>query len=107
MKYQVAEIRFGGEIGTRPAMILNENENSLTVLKMTTRARGNETYSKYRLSGFSGVKGYVVTNNVYTVPKSNVKRYTGRLFDFEGEESVKRMNFYKRKGLTNYIKIGG
>ena len=94
---RICEVNFGGEIGTRPAIILKEMGSYLEVMKITTKAKASD-YSRYRLSGFSGVRGYVVTNAVYTISKSKVKRYTGKLFEYERKGAVQKMNMFERQG---------
>jgi hypothetical protein len=88
---RICEVKFNKEIGTRPAVILKSTDNTLEVLKITTKARSTDNYKKYRLSGLSGVRGCVVVSTVYTIPKSKVIRYTGTLFDCE------------RKGVLNLL----
>lgn len=102
---RICEVNFGGEIGTRPAVIVKGQGNILEVMKITTKSRYGD-YSKYKLSGFSGVRGYVVTNTIYTVPKSKVKRYTGTLFDCERNGALKQMNMFNRQGKLEKIIIG-
>ena len=102
---RICEINFGGEIGVRPAVILKGQGNNLEVMKITTKSKASD-YSKYRLSGFSGVRGYVVTNAVYTVPKSKVKRYTGTLFECERKGAIQKMNMFSRQGKLERINIG-
>lgn len=102
---RICEINFGGKIGTRPAVILRGQGNNLEVMKITTKSKMGD-YSKYRLSGFSGVRGYIVTNAVYTVPKSKVKRYTGTLFECERNGAIKQMNNFNRQGKLEKIIIG-
>ena len=102
---RICEVNFGGDIGTRPAVIIKGQGNTLDVMKITTRSKMGD-YSKYRLSGLSGVRGYVVTNAVYTVPKSRVKRYTGTLFECEKNGAIKQMNNFNRQGKLEKIIIG-
>lgn len=102
---RVCEINFGGEIGTRPAVILRNQNNNLEVMKITTKSKASD-YSKYRLSGFSGVRGYVVTNAIYNVPKSRVKRYTGTLFECERKGAIQKMNMFNKQGKLERINIG-
>lgn len=102
---RVCEINFGGEIGTRPAVILRNQNNNLEVMKITTKAKYNDR-NKYRLSGYSGVRGYVVTNMVYVVPKSKVKRYTNNLFECESKAIYQQMNSYNRQGRLERQIIG-
>ena len=101
---RICEINFGGEIGVRPALILRSQDNNIEVMKITTKSKASD-YSKYRLSGFSGVRGYVVTNAVYTIPKSRVKRYTGTLFDCERKGAIQKMNMFNRQGKLEKIII--
>ena len=101
---RICEINFGGNIGTRPAVILRGQGNNLEVMKITTKSKMGD-YSKYRLSGFSGVRGYVVTNTIYTVPKSKIKRYTGTLFDCESKGAIQKMNMFNRQGKLEKIII--
>ena len=102
---RICEVNFGGDIGTRPAVIVKGQGNILEVMKITTKSKYGD-YSKYKLSGFSGVRGYVVTNTIYTVPKSRVKRYTGSLFDCERNGALKQMNNFNRQGKLEKIIIG-
>ena len=101
---RICEVNFGGDIGTRPAVIVRGQGNKLDVMKITTKSKASD-YSKYRLSGFSGVRGYVVTNTIYTVPKSKVKRYTGTLFDCERKGAIQKMNMFNRQGKLEKIII--
>lgn len=105
MAMRICEVNFGGEIGTRPAVILRNQNNNLEVMKITTKAKLND-YGKYRLSGYSGVRGYVVTNTVYVVPKARVKRYTNKLFDYESKAVFQQMNSYDRQGKLDRKIIG-
>ena len=102
---RVCEVNFGGDIGTRPAVIVRGQGNKLDVMKITTKSKASD-YSRYRLSGFSGVRGYIVTNAVYTVPKSKVKRYTGTLFECERNGAIKQMNNFNKQGKLEKIIIG-
>ena len=102
---RICEINFGGEIGVRPAVILRNQGNNIEVMKITTKSKASD-YSKYRLSGFSGVRGYVVTNVVYNVSKSRVKRYTGTLFECERKGAIQKMNMFSRQGKLERINIG-
>ena len=102
---RICEVNFGGEIGVRPAVILKSQGNNLEVMKITTKSKASD-YSKYRLSGFSGVRGYVVTNAVYNVSKSRVKRYTGTLFECERKGAIQKMNMFNRQGKLERINIG-
>lgn len=102
---RICEINFGGEIGVRPAVIIRSQDNNIEVMKITTKSKASD-YSKYRLSGFSGVRGYIVTNAVYTVPKSKVKRYTGTLFECERKGAIQKMNMFNRQGKLERINIG-
>ena len=102
---RVCEINFGGEIGTRPAIIMRDKGNSVDVLKITTKSRATDGYSKFRLSGFSGVKGCVVTNILYTVPKENIIRYTNSLFPYEEKEVFTRMKKFNYQGKLQKVEI--
>lgn len=102
---RICEVNFGGDIGTRPAVIVRGQDNKLDVMKITTKSKASD-YSRYRLSGFSGVRGYVVTNTIYTVPKSKIKRYTGTLFDCESKGAIQKMNMFNRQGKLEKIIIG-
>ena len=102
---RICEINFGVEIGTRPAVIVRGANDRLEVMKITTKSRATD-YGKYRLSGLSGVRGYVVTNAIYTVPKSKVKRYTGTLFECESKGALNKMNMFSRQGKLDKIIIG-
>lgn len=102
---RICEVSFGGDIGTRPAVIVRGQGNKLDVMKITTKSKASD-YSKYRLTGFSGVRGYVVTNTIYTVPKSKIKRYTGTLFDCESKGAIQKMNMFNRQGKLEKIIIG-
>ena len=102
---RICEVNFGGAIGTRPAVIVRGQGNQLDVMKITTKSKASD-YSRYRLSGFSGVRGYVVTNTIYTVPKSKIKRYTGTLFDCESKGAMQKMKMFNRQGKLEKIIIG-
>ena len=101
---RICEVNFGDEIGTRPAVIIRGQGNTVDVMKITTRSKMGD-YSKYRLSGLSGVRGYVVTNIIYTVTKSKIKRYTGTLFDCERKGAIQKMNMFNRQGKLEKIII--
>ena len=101
---RICEVNFGGEVGTRPAVIVKSLGNYLEVMKITTKAKASD-YSRFRLSGFSGVRGYVVTNMVYTISKDRVKRYTSNLFDYERKGAINKMNIFDRQGKLERIII--
>lgn len=103
---KVCEVNFGGEIGTRPAAILKQNKNTFEVVKITNQAKA-ANYNRYRLSGFSGVRGYAVTDCVYTVPKVKVIRYTNTLFKCEQDGIYKALGRFKKRNNLKHIIIKG
>lgn len=103
--YYCVEVNFGGEIGTRPAMVLKKDNEKTQVMKITTKCKASATDFKTKLSGFSGVKGYIVNNRVYVVPNKKILKKTNTLFDYEAKNAINSFNQLRAQGKAEYINI--
>lgn len=103
---QIANINFGSEVKTRPAVVLsNKKENDyILALKITTKAKMNQNQYKFPLSGLSGVHGYVQLSDLYKVPKNKVQWFNHqKLFTYEEKETQKGVDKMRKMGKLRFI----
>lgn len=77
-------IDLGGQIGTRPVLILTRQNvikylNKLVVAEITTKGKGYPTEIFIDQKGNLPKPSFVQADNLHTVPKNKLKKYVGAL----------------------------
>ena len=97
-KFPIKMVSFGGKIGTRPAVILNNRYGRADVLKITSRMKDEDSPFYAHMNHYI-ICGFCNTSEVYTVPIDKIGDFKRNCTTSEEDKIMENLAYCKSKEL--------